>query len=86
MGEGQIRGAAVLTHEGLGLTPGVCVGITAWTTAKRRPISFTGFVLLSYFGCPCVLAISRWSIPQCAQAREGEAEKLQLSFRYLDCS
>jgi hypothetical protein len=35
---------------------GVRVGITAWTAAERRPISFTGFVLLSYFGFPCVLA------------------------------
>jgi len=76
MGEGQIWSAAVLMHEGLGLTPGVCVGITAWTTAKRRPISFTGFVLLSYFGCPCALAIRSPATLRRAQTREGEAGKL----------
>ena len=55
---------------------GVRVGITAWIAAKRRPISFPGFVLLSYFGFPCALAISRQPILRSAQAREGEAEKL----------
>jgi len=35
---------------------------------------------------PCVLAISRQSIGQHAQAKEAEAEKLRLSLRYLDRS
>ena len=39
-------------------------------------IGFTGFVLLSCLAFRCVLAISRQSILQRAQAREGEAEKL----------
>jgi hypothetical protein len=33
-----------------------------------------------------VLATSRLPTLQAAQAREGEAEKLRLSFRYLDRS
>jgi len=35
---------------------------------------------------PCVLAISRQSKGQRAQAKEAEAEKLRLSLRYLDGS
>ena len=34
----------------------------------------------------CVLAITRRSLSRRAQAMEGEAEKLQLLFRYLDGS
>jgi hypothetical protein len=39
-----------------------------------------------WFWIPCVLAITRRSLPWHAQAMEGEAEKLQLLFRYLDGS
>jgi len=52
-------------------------------TAK---VEFRSFVSLF---CPALryaLAISRLPILQRAQAREGEAEKLRLSFRYLDGS
>ena len=70
--------ASVLTESG-----GSNVTIAPWL---RRKLDFRSFVLLSCCAFPCVLAISRRPIPQRAQAREGEAEKLQLSFRYLDCS
>jgi len=47
---------------------------------------FRSFVLLSCFAFRCGLAILRSPILRRAQAMEGEAEKLQLLFRYLDGS
>jgi hypothetical protein len=51
-----------------------------------RKLGFRRFVLLSCLAFRGVLAITRRSIPPLAQAMEGEAEKLQLLFRYLDGS
>ena len=47
---------------------------------------FRSFVLLSCSAFRRVLATARRSLPRRAQAMEGEAEKLQLLFRYLDGS
>jgi len=49
-------------------------------------LGFRSFVLLSCLALRCALAISRQPILRHAQAREGEAEKLWLLFRYLDGS
>src|ERR1043166_6977540 len=51
-----------------------------------RKLGFRILVLLSCLAFRCVLAITRRSLPRRAQAMEGEAEKLQLLFRYLDRS
>jgi hypothetical protein len=51
-----------------------------------RKLGFRSFVLLSCLAFRGVLAITRRSLPRRAQAMEGEAEKLQLLFRYLDGS
>jgi hypothetical protein len=52
-------------------------------TRKRH---FGSSAFLSCLAFRCVLAITRQPILRLAQAREGEAEKLRLSFRYLDRS
>jgi hypothetical protein len=49
-------------------------------------LGFRSFVLLSCLAFRRVLATARRSLPRRAQAMEGEAEKLQLLFRYLDGS
>ena len=56
------------------------------SAGTRRPtqIGFRSCLLLSCLAFRRVLAISRYPILLRAQAREGEAEKLRLSFRYLD--
>lgn len=52
----------------------------------RRKVRFGSFVFLSCLAFRCVLARSQQPMLRRAQAREGEAEELRLSFRYLDCS
>ena len=47
-------------------------------------IGFRSCLLFCCLAFRCVLAIARYPILRRAQAREGEAEKLRLSFRYLD--
>jgi hypothetical protein len=53
-------------------------------TPSATQIGFRSCVLLCCLAFRCVLAIARYPILLRAQAREGEAEKLRLSFRYLD--
>jgi hypothetical protein len=57
---------------------------------RRLEVTWKGdrgsFGLLSRFAFRRVLAKSRQPILPRVQAREGEAEKLRLSFRHLDCS
>src|SRR5262249_38724563 len=59
---------------------------SALTRKRAGKEALTHPILPSCFVFPCVLAISRQSIWQRAQAKEAEAEKLGLSLRYLDGS
>jgi hypothetical protein len=44
--------------------------------AISNAIGYAQFILLSWFGTPCVLAIPPSPRPRCAQAKEEEAETL----------